>query len=129
MHKSKIENGLHPKIRIEVAGKTVSKRFLALVDTGFDLEIALHRREASKLGLKPRGFIWIDYADGARLREPACPARVLWHGKWKDIEVILSNDEEPAIGTGLLQGSVVTMDFVKNTLVIKEPSQLKRGRK
>ncbi len=33
--------------------------------------------------------------------------------------MILSNDEEPAIGTGLLQGSVVTTDFVKNRLTMK----------
>jgi hypothetical protein len=33
-----------------------------------------------------------------------------------------NNDEEPAIGTGLLQGSVATLDFVKNKLAIKEPS-------
>jgi predicted aspartyl protease len=123
MVKGKIENGLHPKIRVEVGGKTSSKKFLALVDTGFDLEVALHRDEASKLGLEPRNFVWVDYADGERLHEPACP---LWHGKWRDIEVILSNDEEPAIGTGLLQGSVVTMDFVKNRLTIEEPSGLKR---
>ena len=125
MHKGKIENGLHPKIRIEVSGKSVSQKFLALLDTGFDLEVALHRAEALKLGLKPRGFVWIDYADGERRRELACPARVLWHGKWKDIEVILSNDEEPAIGTQLLQGSVATLDFVKNRLMIAEPRRKK----
>ncbi|MCI0698693.1 hypothetical protein L0337_42680 [candidate division KSB1 bacterium] len=129
MHKGKIENGLHPKIRVEVAGKNSSQKFLALVDTGFDLEVALHRGEASKLGLKPRGFVWIDYADGERLHEPACPARVLWHGKWKEIEVILSNDDEPAVGTGLLRGSVVTMDFVKNKLRIEGPPRSKRRKK
>ena len=129
MVKGKIENGLHPKIRVEVVGKNASKKFLALVDTGFDLEVALYRDEASKIGLKPRNFVWIDYADGERLREPACPARILWHGKWKDVEVILSNDEEPAIGTGLLQGSVVTMDFVKNKLTIAEPAGSKRRKR
>jgi len=67
MIKGKIENGLHPKIKMEVAGKAASKKFSALVDTGFD------------------------------------------------------NDEESAVGTRLLQGSVVTMDFVKNKLAIAEP--------
>ena len=119
--KGKIENGLHPKIRVEVAGKISSKKFLALVDTGFDLEIALHHQEAARLGLKIKNYIWIDYADGARLKEPISPARVIWHGKWKEIKVVLSNDEEPAVGTQLLQGSVVTMDFIKNRLAIAEP--------
>ncbi len=128
MVKGKIENGFHPKIRVDVAGKIASPKFSALVDTGFDLEIALHHKEAAKLGLETDTHIWIDYADGERVHEPACSARVLWHGKWKDIEVVLSSDEEPAVGTGLLQGSVVTMDFVKNKLMIKEPPSSKRNK-
>ena len=126
MIKGKIENGLHPKIRVEVAGKTLSKKFLALVDTGFDLSVALHHKEAASLGLKIKKYMWITYANGERVYEPICPAGVLWHGKWKNIEIVLSNDEEPAIGTGLLQGSVVTMDFVKNKLAIREATGAKR---
>lgn len=80
MHKGKIEDGLHPKIRVEVEGKTSSDKFLALVDTGFDLEIALHHREAALLGLKVKKYMWNSYANGERLYEPVCPARVLWHG-------------------------------------------------
>jgi predicted aspartyl protease len=129
MIKGKIENGLHPKVRVEVAGKSASPKFTALVDTGFDLEIALHHQEAEKMGLEIDSHIWIDYADGERVYEPACAARVLWHGKWRQVDVVLSNDEEPAIGTGLLQGSIATLDFVKNKLTIEEPSGTKRKRK
>jgi predicted aspartyl protease len=129
MIKGKIENGLHPQIGVEVAGKISSPKFLALVDTGFDSDIALHRQEAAKLGLKIKNYIWIDYADGERVKEPICPARVLWHGKWKAIKVVLSNDEEPAVGTHLLQGSVATLDFVKNRLAIEEPIRAKRRKR
>jgi predicted aspartyl protease len=126
MIKGKIENGLHPKIQIEVTGKNASKKFVALVDTGFDLEVAIHIDEASKLGLKANKFVWIRYADGERLHEPLSTARVLWHGKWRTIKIVLSKDEEPAIGTGLLQGSIATLDFVKNKLTIGEPRR-RRG--
>jgi len=119
--KGKIENGLHPKVWAELAGKVAFKKLLMLIDTGFDLSVALHHREAALLGLKIKKYMWITYANGERACEPICPARVLWHGKWKNIEIVLSNDEEPAIGTGLLQGSVVTLDFVKNKLAIAEP--------
>ncbi|MCI0698691.1 hypothetical protein L0337_42670 [candidate division KSB1 bacterium] len=57
MHKGKIENGLHPKIRVEVAGKMAARKFLALVDTGFDLEFALYHQEATELGLKIKNYI------------------------------------------------------------------------
>lgn len=126
MIKGKIENSLHPKVWVEVAGDISSKKFPALVDTGFDLDVALHHKETFKLGLKSHKYIWVTYANRKRVLEPLCRARVLWHGKWKAIKVVLSNDEEPAIGTHLLQGSIVTMDFVKNRLTIKELSGLKR---
>jgi len=126
MIRGKIEGGLHPKILVEVKGKIAHQTFSALVDTGFDLFVALHRQEAAKLGLEIDHFTWVRYANGEREKESVCPARVLWHGKWKDIEVILSNDEEPAVGTGLLQGSVVTMDFVKNKISIREATTAKR---
>lgn len=129
MIKGKIENGLHPKVRAELAGKSAFKKFLTLIDTGFDLSVALHHEEAALLGLKIKKYVWINYADGERVYEPICPARILWHGKWKNVEVILSNDEEPAIGTGLLQGPVVTMDFVKNKLAIEEPIRAKRRKR
>jgi hypothetical protein len=54
---------------------------------------------------------------------------LLWYGKWRPIKIVLSNDEELAIGTGLLQGSVVTMDFVKNKLTIAGPAESKRRRR
>jgi len=123
--KGKIENGLHPKVWVELAGKPACKNFLTLIDTGFDLSVALHHQDAALLGLKIKKYLWITYANGERVYEPVCFARVLWHGKWKEIEVVLSNDEEPAIGTGLLQGSVVTMDFVKNKLSIREATAAK----
>ena len=121
MIKGKIENGLHPKVWVELAGKPAFKKFFMLIDTGFDLNVALHHTDAAALGLKVKKYMWITYANGARVYEPICAARVLWHGKWKEVEVVLSNDEEPAIGTQLLQGSVATLDFVKNKLVIAEP--------
>jgi hypothetical protein len=42
---------------------------------------------------------------------------------------VLSNDEEPAVGTKLLQGSIATMDFVKNKLTIVEPAGSKRRKR
>lgn len=129
MIKGKIENGLHPKIWVEIAGKIASRRFSALVDTGFELDVGLHHSEAARLGLKSEDFVWVRYANGERVKEPYGLGRVLWHGKWKEIEVVLSNDEEPAIGTQLLRGSIATPDFVKNKLMIEEPSGSKGKRK
>ncbi|MGH7600719.1 MAG: hypothetical protein ACREOI_30555 [bacterium] len=129
MIKGKIKDGLYPKIRVEVDNNSTSKKFHALVDTGFDFDIALHHSEAPKLGLGITDFRRVDYADGEQRSEPVCPARVLWHGKWKTVKVVLSNDEEPAIGTHLLQGSSVMLNFVKNTLNIENLTKLKHKKR
>jgi len=50
MIKGKIEDGLHPKTWVEVSGKLAAKKYYALVDTGFDMDIALHHTEALGLG-------------------------------------------------------------------------------
>lgn len=48
--------------------------------------------------------------------------QVKWHDLWQDIDVVLSDDEESAIGTRLLQGCIMTMDFIQNTLTIDKPT-------
>jgi hypothetical protein len=49
-----------------------------------------------------------------------CRAKVNWHGHWQEIDVVLSNDEQPAVGTRLLNACVLTMDFVHNTVTINK---------
>ena len=39
----------------------------------------------------------------------------------KEVRIILSNDEEPSIGTRLLKGCVMNMSFIDNTLTIDKP--------
>jgi len=67
----------------------------------------------------------VDYANGESNDEPVCVARVFWHGKWKKIKISLSNDEEPAIGTLLMQDSIVTLNFGTNKLTIEEYAKFK----
>jgi hypothetical protein len=53
--------------------------------------------------------------------ELLCRAQVNWHGQWQEIDVVLSADEEPAIGTHLLKGCVMAMSFIEDTLTIDKP--------
>ena len=129
MIKGKIEDGLHPKTRVEISGQLAAKKFSMLVDTGFDLDIALHHTEASNLGLKAFGVASLDYANGEKADEPICHARVLWHGKWKRTTIALSKDEEPAIGTRLMQDLVVTLNFGTNKLTIEEYAKFKSNKR
>ncbi len=118
MIRGTIEDGLHPLVVLEITGDKGSEAFVMLVDTGFDVDVALHFSFADRLGLEIYDTALFEYANGESQEELLCRAQILWHGHWQEIDVVLSNDEQPAIGTRLLSGCMMTMDFVHNTLTI-----------
>src|SRR5574341_791738 len=113
-----IEDGLHPLISLEIAGTKGSETLSTLVDTGFNWNVGLHYDFADRLGLEIYDFAKIEYANGQSEDELVCHGRVKWHDKWQEIDIVLSADEEPSIGTSLLKGCVMNMNFIDNTLTI-----------
>jgi len=116
-----IENGLYSRIHVAVvtpAGSIVEK---FLIDTGFDYGIAMHYDEVDKFNLEIMDFVEVEYASGEVIEEIYCHGKVIWFGETKDVRTILSNDEEPALGTRLFSGCVVNMDFIQNQLTIDKP--------
>lgn len=118
-----IEGGLHPLITLEVAGDVETEILSVLVDTGFDVDVALPFNSSDRLGLEIYDTALFEYANGECEEELLCRAQVNWHGQWKKVEVVLSNDEQPAIGTRLLNGCKMDMDFIANVLTINKPSR------
>ncbi len=116
-----IEEGVYPRLLVAVV--TPSENIVAkmLVDTGFDGDVAMHYDDADRFQLELVDYMLIEYASGERLEEIYCRGKVLWFGEIMEGEFILSNDEEPAIGTRLLQGCVMNMNFIDNTLTIDKP--------
>lgn len=121
MIRGTIEDGLHPLVVLEIAGDKGSEKLAMLVDTGFDVDVALHFDFADRLGLEIYDTALFEYADGESQEELLCRARVYWHGEWQEVDVVLSGDEQPAIGTRLLNRCIMTMDFVFNTVTIDKP--------
>jgi len=39
----------------------------------------------------------------------------------EEMDIVLSADDEPSIGTSLLNGCVMMMNFIENTLTIEKP--------
>ena len=116
-----IEAGLHPLIALEIAGTKSSETLSTLVDTGFNWNIGLHYDFADQLGLEVYDFAKIEYANGQSEEELVCHGRVKWHDQWQEIDIVLSADEAPSLGTALLNGCVMTMNFIENTLTIDKP--------
>lgn len=121
MMTGKIEEGIYPRVLIAAvtsAGNIFEKM---LVDTGFDGEVAIHYNNADRFELELQDYLNIEYASGDSVDEIYGYAKILWHGEIREVEIILSGDEEPSIGTRLLNGCVMTMNFIDNTLAIDKP--------
>jgi len=116
-----IEEGVYPRVHTTVvtsAGNVVEKM---LIDTGFDGEMAINYDAADRFEIELEEYLKIEYASGESIDEIYGHGKILWFDEIREVEIIFSNDEEPAIGTRLLNGCVMTMNFIGNTLTIDKP--------
>ncbi len=117
-----IEKGLHPRVRLRLESPTGPVDFKMLFDSGFDGQVALPYFVADRLHLEMARFVEVTYANGQSVEEVVCHGELHWHDKLRAVEIILSDDDEPAIGTDLMQGCLATMDFAANDLRIETPA-------
>jgi len=117
-----IENGLYPRLPITLLAQDGPIKLKALVDSGFDGQVALPYFAADRLQLEVARLAEVTYANGQRIEEIVCRGEVLWNEEVRSVEIALSEDDEPAIGTKLLKGCVMTMDFIQDALTIDKPA-------
>ncbi|MDZ7291361.1 MAG: hypothetical protein ONB44_25070 [candidate division KSB1 bacterium] len=113
-----IENGLHPRLLITLESQAGPIEFKALFDSGFDGQVALSYFAADRLRLEIVRVVEVTYANGQKDEEIVCRGEISWHDELRAVEIVLSDDDEPAIGTGLLEGCLVMMNFVNDTFSI-----------
>lgn len=118
-----IEKGIHPRLMVTLATEKEQVNLKALVDSGFDGQVALHYDAADRYQLEVVRLTEVTYANGQKVEEIVCRGKVLWHNEVRRVQIVLSDDEEPAIGTRLLKGSIMTMNFVDNILAIALPDE------
>ncbi len=93
-----------------------------IVDTGFDGELALAPGLIRRLGYPYAGFTRGTLADGSTVRLDYHEGRVLWHGKERPVVVLAAGEAaDPLVGTALLHGSRLEIDFVDGGSVVIEP--------
>jgi predicted aspartyl protease len=119
-----IESGIHPRVMVELLTTQAPVEIDALVDSGFDGQLALHYAAADRYQLEPIKLAEVTYANGQKAKELVCLGKILWHNQVRRVQIVLSDDEEPAVGTRLMSGSIVTMNFVDNFLNIALPNEI-----
>lgn len=118
---SGIGDTLESEVALTVLGYGgVSERVTFLVDTGATGEMTLPQATIARLNLPLVAYGSADasvvLADGAVSAARVHTARVLWHDRLRDVEVV-NLGSDPLIGMGLLRGSNLSIDAVPGGLV------------
>ncbi len=102
---------------------------LALLDTGFNGQLLCDRVAASLLGVVPSGRTeHVELAGGVQREAQVGWLRILWLGRERQVQVLVSMDEtqpqrdgEPTalVGGGLLAPSLILLDYGAGTIEIE----------
>ena len=104
-------------LRIRATGGEISE---CLVDTGFDGALMLPRSEATRLSLPILGQVPIIGVSRARLIADIAELEVEWLDERRAVEVIISEGEDSLVGTGMLDGTQLLIDYMAHTVTVSE---------
>jgi clan AA aspartic protease len=106
-------------IRIRAAsGQAVE----CLIDTGFNGALMLPRAITIYLNLSVLGRVPIEMAGGVRSVVDVAELEVDWLGGQRWVEVIISEGEDSLIGTELLDGTRLVIDYAAHIASISDES-------
>lgn len=89
-----------------------------LIDTGFDGALVLPRSEATRLNLTVLGRVPIIGVGGIRAIADIAELEIKWLGEGRAVEVIISDEEDSLLGTELLDGSRLVVDYINYTVTV-----------
>jgi len=101
----------HPKIEIRVIGTREDVTITPTIDTGFDGQLCLPVEIAIQLGLELVSRVSVELADGSRQKTLVFSGTIEMGDQEVEAEIILTESDDPLIGTGLLRDMVLNIDF------------------
>lgn len=108
-----------PYIEVIVFGNRGQTVTIALLDTGFSGDLCLPMEIGVMLGLELRNMVETELADGTVRLEPVYTAQIDWDGELRKVYVILTRSDEALLGTRLLVGKSVNLDFQIGEVIIE----------
>jgi clan AA aspartic protease len=105
-------------VEISVAGARQEITLLALVDTGFDGWVCLPTPIAIQLGLELFGVQVVELADGSEIEELVFRGEVIFEQQRRNVDITLTRSVDALVGTGLLENSILTIDFAERAVEI-----------
>jgi clan AA aspartic protease len=110
-----------PRIKLTVKGNRKAIGIEPIVDTGFDGYLSLPVAVAIPLGLELKGRVPVELADGSMKNELTFRGTVVWQGHEYQIEIFLTESKNALIGSGLMQGQKLAIDYANYTVTIERP--------
>jgi clan AA aspartic protease len=94
--------------------------FDCLIDTGFNGGLVLPRSEAARLNLTILGRVPIIGVGRAKLIADIAELEVEWLGGKRAIEVIITDGDESLLGTELLDGTQLLVNYIAYTVIVSD---------
>jgi len=110
-----VSPSLEARILIGLADREHVER---IIDTGFDGALVLPRDLVVSLGLPILGGEEIELVGGLLSWADISLATVRWLGEEREAEILITESPDHLIGTELLQGTRLTIDYVGRTVSI-----------
>lgn len=124
MIKGEISASGSPIIKTKIIGSRAEIVIDGILDTGFDGSLCLPITTAVSLGLELIDLWSAELADGTILEdEPVFLGKMEWNGDIIEVDIVLTKSADTLLGTALLRGMEVRLNYSTNELVI-EKSQI-----
>ncbi len=109
--------GLQPRVDLIVRlPRRPDLRIECVIDTGFEGALTLPPAAVAALGLPYRTELTANLADDTGIHVDVYVATVLWNGREREVAV-LALGQQPLVGTALLSGHHLGVDFTEGGAV------------
>src|SRR5262245_34578810 len=115
-----------PQVEVVVGGMRQRVQLTACLDTGFDGDVSIPIGIGLTLGLELTGCEAVELADGSCKPELLFKGFAVFLGKRRNVAVYLTESEEALVGTGLLDGCRLSVDFDTGKVRINRKPRRKR---
>ena len=100
-----------PIVSISLDLKDSPSRYPAVVDTGFNGYLSVPQKLANKSNWYFLGYEEYEIATGENVRQKVYLGKIIFDGKEMDSYILTSKSKDILIGTKLLKGRILTVDF------------------
>ena len=116
MIRGRVNAALEAIVPVGVLGPRSAITTEVIIDTGFDGALALPPALVARLGLQPAGHVGVVLGDGSETTLTVDAAEIDWPNRRRIIDVIEA-DGGNLLGTALLRGTQIRIDFTENGAV------------